>query len=70
MSAIHAPIGNPTVQNSLNFLDEMLRDAYPRAFAIRLWEGSAIPATEGQPTRFTLVLQRSVAPHVLLTNRT
>jgi cyclopropane-fatty-acyl-phospholipid synthase len=57
MSVIHSPFFDTTVQNSLNFLDEVLSDAYPRAFAIRLWEGSMLPATEGQPTRFTLVIR-------------
>ena len=57
MSVMQIPTYDTTVQNSLDFLNEALRGAYPRAFAIRLWEGSVIPATEGHPTRFTLVIQ-------------
>ncbi len=56
MSVMHVPTYD-TVQNSLDFLDEAMSGVYPRAFAIRLWEGSVVPATEGRPTRFTLVIQ-------------
>lgn len=57
MSVMQIPTYDTTVQNSLDFLNEALSSVYPRDFAIRLWEGSVIPATEGHPTRFTLVIQ-------------
>jgi cyclopropane-fatty-acyl-phospholipid synthase len=45
------------VQTSLSFLKSLLDDYHPRAFAVRLWDGTVWEAESGWPTRFTLVLK-------------
>ncbi len=45
------------VQTSLELLDEILGAYQPRAFAVRLWDGTLWPPAPGQPTVFTLVLR-------------
>lgn len=47
---------DPAVITSISFLDELLKGYHPRAFAIRLWDGTTIPPEEGQPASFTLAL--------------
>src|SRR6266705_7103833 len=46
-----------SVETSLSLLEELLGSYHPRNFAVRLWDGTVWEAEEGQPTRFTLVLQ-------------
>ncbi|MCZ7575493.1 MAG: cyclopropane-fatty-acyl-phospholipid synthase family protein [Ardenticatenaceae bacterium] len=45
------------VQATLSFLQDVLREAEPRDFAVRLWDGTVWKADPEQPARFTLVLQ-------------
>lgn len=47
-----------TSEGCLSFLQELLEDLHPRNFAVRLWDGSEWKEEEGQPRRFTLVLNR------------
>lgn len=46
-----------TIQTTLAFLQDLLRDVQPRDFAVRLWDGTVWDAGPGQRARFTLVLQ-------------
>jgi cyclopropane-fatty-acyl-phospholipid synthase len=48
---------DPAVDASIAFLNQILQDCHPRSFAVRLWDDTLIPAEDGQPTRFTLVLK-------------
>lgn len=41
---------------SLNLIQELLADYWPRNFAVRLWDGTTWEADRGMPTRFTLVI--------------
>src|SRR5207249_10821806 len=45
------------VSTTLSLLHDLLGSYHPRNFAVRLWDGTLWEAEEGQPTRFTLVLQ-------------
>jgi cyclopropane-fatty-acyl-phospholipid synthase len=57
MTTTLIPVRGASVQNSLAFLTELLKDVHLRDFTVRLWEGTTLPASQGQPTRFTLVIQ-------------
>ena len=57
MSVMNTPTCDTAVQDALIFLQNVLNGIHPRVFAVRLWDGATIAATEGQPTRFTLVIQ-------------
>ncbi len=57
MSALRAPIPDPTVTLSLAILEDVMGDYHPRDFAVRLWEGTLWNAEPGQPVRFQLVLE-------------
>jgi len=43
---------------TLSILNRVLARYGPRDFAIRLWDGTSVPADPGQETRFTVVLKR------------
>ncbi|HEX2330493.1 MAG TPA: cyclopropane-fatty-acyl-phospholipid synthase family protein [Candidatus Angelobacter sp.] len=58
------------VEESVAFLHELLKEVRPRAFSVRLWEGTIVPATEGQPTRFTLVIRNPGALRRMFSNPT
>ncbi|MFN2432399.1 MAG: class I SAM-dependent methyltransferase [Gemmatimonadota bacterium] len=45
-------------RRTLQILDLLLDSYGPRDFAVRLWDGSSRAADPGEPTRFTLVLNR------------
>jgi cyclopropane-fatty-acyl-phospholipid synthase len=45
------------VSTTMSLLHDLLGSHHPRNFAVRLWDGTTWEAEEGQPTRFTLVLQ-------------
>ena len=45
-------------RRSMSVLQFLLRDYHPRNFAVRLWSGTTWEAEPGQPTRFTLVINR------------
>lgn len=51
------PSADPAARTSLAILEELFRDYHPRAFAIRLWEGTTWEPEPGQPARFTLALK-------------
>jgi cyclopropane-fatty-acyl-phospholipid synthase len=41
----------------MSLLQDLFGSYHPRNFAVRLWDGTKWEAEQGQPTRFTLVLQ-------------
>jgi cyclopropane-fatty-acyl-phospholipid synthase len=43
----------------LDFLQTLMREISPRDFAVRLWDGTTWEAEQGQPTRFTLVINNA-----------
>lgn len=45
------------VSTTMSLLQDLLGSHHPRNFAVRLWDGTTWEAEEGQPRRFTLVLQ-------------
>jgi cyclopropane-fatty-acyl-phospholipid synthase len=45
------------VLTTMSLLHDLLGSHHPRNFAVHLWDGTTWEAEEGQPTRFTLVLQ-------------
>ncbi len=45
------------VSTTMSLLNDLLGSHHPRNFAVRLLDGTTWEAEEGQPTRFTLVLQ-------------
>jgi cyclopropane-fatty-acyl-phospholipid synthase len=49
---------DPRATATLEILERLLAGLQPREFAIRLWDGTAVPAEPGRPTRFTIVLNR------------
>lgn len=57
MATTLIPVRDASVQNSLEFLNELLKGVQPRTFAVRLWDGTTLTASQGQPTRFTLLIQ-------------
>lgn len=57
---MHKP-QTPDVIRSIQLLELALSSYRPRDFAIRLWDGAVMGADEGQPARFTLVLQHAGA---------
>jgi cyclopropane-fatty-acyl-phospholipid synthase len=61
MSAVVTSAPDAVIQNSLAFLKRLLAAIEPRAFAIRLWDGTTIRSTAGQPTHFTLVINHAGA---------
>lgn len=61
MSVLSLPTHDSGVQDSWAFLKELLTGVCPRDFAVRLWDGTNLPPDDGQPTRFTLVLQHAGA---------
>jgi cyclopropane-fatty-acyl-phospholipid synthase len=46
------------VSTTVAVLERLTRAYGPLDFAIRLWDGTIMPAAPGQPTRFTMVLTR------------
>src|SRR5438876_3645521 len=48
---------DPAVHTTMSLLYDLFGSYHPRNFAVRLWDGTVWKAQEGQPTRFTLVLQ-------------
>lgn len=57
---------DPRARIALDILDRLLAGYGPRDFAVRLWDGSARPADQGKPTRFTLRLNRPDALYRML----
>ena len=51
----------PDVQANLSLWNDITAGYSPRDFAVRFWDGTAIDADPGQPTRFTLVLEHAGA---------
>ncbi len=45
----------------LQFIRILLQDLHPRDFAVRLWDCSQLNAEEGQPTRYTFVINNPAA---------
>lgn len=41
---------------TMSMIKELFNDCQPRNFAVRLWDGTTWEAEEGQPTRFTIVI--------------
>jgi cyclopropane-fatty-acyl-phospholipid synthase len=50
--------GDPRATATIDLLERFLAGLHPREFAIRLWEGSEVPAESGRKPRFTIVLHR------------
>ena len=48
---------NRATETAVAFLDALFRDVRPREFAVRLWDGTTIPADRGTEAQFTLVLR-------------
>jgi cyclopropane-fatty-acyl-phospholipid synthase len=48
---------DPAVQSSFAFLRDLLKGYGPRDFAVRAWDGAVWEPDDGQPARFTVVLQ-------------
>ena len=44
---------------AISILDRLFAHYGPRDFAVRLWDGTVIPADPGQETRYTFVLRRA-----------
>jgi cyclopropane-fatty-acyl-phospholipid synthase len=61
MSALPVRMHDADVHTAMTFLEEAFGDLSPRAFAVRLWDGSVMPPGAGQPARFTLVIQHPAA---------
>jgi cyclopropane-fatty-acyl-phospholipid synthase len=57
MSITVAPGLSPQVANSLELWNALTSRYGRRDYAIRFWDGTQIPADDGQPTRFTMVLE-------------
>jgi len=57
MAVSTLPTSDRAVQDSRAFLQWLLADYHPRDFAVRFWDGSRWEPEDGQPTRYTLVLQ-------------
>lgn len=54
-----------TVSKCLLLLEEALREFHLRDFAVRLWDGSILPAEQGRLARFTLVIRHPAALRTL-----
>jgi cyclopropane-fatty-acyl-phospholipid synthase len=57
---------DPRAAATLAVLERLLAGLRPHEFAIRLWDGTAVPADPGRPTRFTIVLNRADALYRML----
>lgn len=54
----------------LSLLEDLLENYHPREFAVRLWDGSLLPAESGAEPRFTLVIRSPGALRTLLLSPT
>ena len=54
------------VHTTMSLLHDLFGSYHPHHFAVRLWDGTVWEAEEGQPTRFTLVLQHPGALRKML----
>ena len=51
---------------TLELLEDLLAGESPRAFAVRLWDGSSLPPGAGERARFTIVLEHPGALKAML----
>src|SRR5438105_9041 len=58
---------DPAVNACGEFLGLLLADYGPRDFAVRFWDGSTWEPQNGQPPKFTLVLQHAGAVRRMFT---